>query len=514
MLGKSYIIAIYCCIRAVLYPNSKIIIAAGSKSQSKLILTQKIMKELLPSSEALQKEISEIKTSGQEAVVKFHNGSFIECVTSTNSARGYRATTLILDEFRLIKKDILDSVLRKFLIAPRYLPFKEKNPEYANYPMESNKEIYISSAWYKSHWAWAKFKDFTNSMLKGKDYFVCDFPYTVSVDNGLLSKKQVEAVREEEDMNEISWQLEMEGIFYGENSNAFFKSDELNRLRVLNRMFYPPTEVEWLQSKKKYGKYKCNIPKMQGEKRIIGCDIALAKGVKNDNSVFTCMRLIPEPDGTYTRELVHMETYNGMSSNQQALKVKRLYYDFEADFIIIDSNGVGVSVFNELQRSQYDEERDIEYRGFTCFNDDNTVDKTLAINSLPVIYSLKPSNLQINHSINMGLKDAITKGKVKLPINENEAKSMLIETADFLKKDTYSQSILLRPYIQVSALINEMIGLGYTVMSGNIKVYEIGSAKKDRFSSWAYSNFLADLLEKENIKNLIYDDDMIFMFHN
>ena len=30
-LGKSFIIAVYCCCRAILYPNSKIIVGAGSR---------------------------------------------------------------------------------------------------------------------------------------------------------------------------------------------------------------------------------------------------------------------------------------------------------------------------------------------------------------------------------------------------------------------------------------------------------------------------------------------------
>nr|DAJ13122.1 MAG TPA: terminase-like protein [Siphoviridae sp. ctBWu8] len=31
MIGKSYLISIYCIIRAVLYPNSLIVVAAGTK---------------------------------------------------------------------------------------------------------------------------------------------------------------------------------------------------------------------------------------------------------------------------------------------------------------------------------------------------------------------------------------------------------------------------------------------------------------------------------------------------
>ena len=50
-------------------------------------------------------------------------------------------------------------VLRKFLTAPRHPKFMDK-PEYKNYPQERNKEIYVSSAWMKSHWSFNKLKSY------------------------------------------------------------------------------------------------------------------------------------------------------------------------------------------------------------------------------------------------------------------------------------------------------------------------------------------------------------------
>ena len=52
---------------------------------------------------------------------------------------------LVADEFRLIKLDIINSVLKQFLTNPRKPPFLEK-PEYKDYPLESNMEIkrYVS----------------------------------------------------------------------------------------------------------------------------------------------------------------------------------------------------------------------------------------------------------------------------------------------------------------------------------------------------------------------------------
>lgn len=506
MIGKSYLISIYCIIRAVLYPNSLIVVAAGTKGQAKLIVTQKIVKELMKS-EAISREIKEYKTGANDASVTFWNGSTIECVTSTDNSRGYRSHVLVLDEYRMIKKDILDSVLRKFNAAPRKPPYMFKK-EYSHLKPQKNKELYISSAWYKSSWAYDKFISYRNAMCKGKSYMCCVLPYTVPLEHGLLDEDTVRDIRNEEDMDEISWLMEMEGIWWGESSDAYFKSIELNPLRTLTKAFYPPTEIEYAQTK---GKFKRNIPKINGEKRIIGADIALAAGEQNDNSVYTLMRMLPDGDG-YRREVVYIESHNGMNSEKQAIRIKQLFYDFEADYIIIDSQGIGISVFNELQKSNYDNDRDIDYEAFTCFNDDNTVDKQMARGALPVIYSLKPASSSINHTIITSFKDAILKKKIKFLMNNSEAKDELIDKNNDLLTKSEEMARLLKPYMQTTLLINEMINLEWSINSGHIRVSEKGNNRKDRYSSCAYSNYLADLLEKEELRKKKRNNKQIFSF--
>lgn len=460
-------------------------------------------------SEAISREIKEYKTSANDASVTFWNGSTIECVTSTDNSRGYRSNVLVLDEYRMIKKDILDSVLRKFNAAPRIPPYMTKN-EYKHMKPDQNKELYISSAWFKSSWAYDKFISYRNAMCKGKSYFCCDLPYTVPLEHGLLTQEAVDAIKSEEDMDEISWDMEMNGMWYGESSTAFFKSSELNPLRTLDRAFYQPTNLEYLQNK---GKIKCNIPKINGEIRIIGADIALSAGKENDNSVYTLLRMLPDGE-EYRREIVHIESHNGLNSSKQATKLKELFYDFESDYIIIDSQGVGISVFNELQKSVYNNDRDVDYEAFTCFNEDKTVDKQMSRGALPVIYSLKVTNAQMNHEITMGLKDAILKGKLRLLMNNSEAKDMLIESNNKLIKDGAEQARMIKPYMQTTLLINEMINLEYSINSGYIKVFEKGNARKDRFSSLAYANYLANIMEKEEIKKRqVYDDEVICLWN-
>ena len=92
--AKSFIIALYVCCRAILYPRSKIVIGSGLVKQSKLIITDKIENELCEMSPVLKREIASIKSSNNEAQVTFHNGSYIVVV----NMRGPRSNVAIREE--------------------------------------------------------------------------------------------------------------------------------------------------------------------------------------------------------------------------------------------------------------------------------------------------------------------------------------------------------------------------------------------------------------------------------
>lgn len=176
--------------RAILYPGSKIILASGNKKQAGNIITEKIV-DLQRQSPALDREIKEIKTQHDNICCIFKNGSIIRVATSGDGSRGMRGNVLVADEFRLIKEKDINFVLKQFLTAPRKPPFMEK-PEYENYPRENNKELYLSSAFLKSHWSYNKFETTVKSMCEGKPSFACDIPYICSLDHDLLLKEKIE----------------------------------------------------------------------------------------------------------------------------------------------------------------------------------------------------------------------------------------------------------------------------------------------------------------------------------
>lgn len=131
-IGKSFLVALYALAIASLRPGLPVIIASGTRGQGQLIITQKIDKELRLKYPNIAREIKAIKTGNNECVVILHNGSTIQAVTSTDNARGYRAGVLICDEFRLIKEDTLNKILRPFLNYVR-------QPKFVNLPKYAKK---------------------------------------------------------------------------------------------------------------------------------------------------------------------------------------------------------------------------------------------------------------------------------------------------------------------------------------------------------------------------------------
>ena len=243
------------------------------------------------------------------------------------------------------------------------------------------------------------------------------------------------------------------------------------------------------------------MKKKDGEIRLIGCDIAVcgsSSRVSNDNSVFTLMRMLPNGDG-FVREVVHMESYSGMDVDDQATRIKRLFTEFEADKIIIDAQGVGYSVLNALGKSSYDKTIDEHYEPFIPYDSSTSIDIEFVKEGKPVVYVFKGYE-QTNNNIVVFLKNAFMSKKIRLLIDENEKKNDFNNDKEFHSNSTYQANKLI-PFIQTSQFVFETINLEYEVRpTGNIAIKEKGKNRKDRFSSLAYTNYLAQLIEDEDYR--------------
>ncbi|WHF25351.1 terminase family protein [Bacillus altitudinis] len=496
-LSKSFMIAIFACARCVLYPNTKVVIASGVKKQAKLIITEKIEKELMQYPN-LSREIKQIRSSSNEAMVVFHNGSTIEAVTSNENSRGYRGNILILEEFRMIDENVLKTVLKPFLNVYRQPPYLKK--EKYRHLTEENIEVYISSAHYTSNWMWKSMQAARDAMLKGRDTMIFSLDYLTSIYHGLLSKERIDKDRESSDFDEISFTMEYENLMYGQNSNALYKLDDITKNRTLKKPFYPITNIEYsTQKQKRKEKLK------DGEIRILSVDVALMGGDANDNTVITCMRLLPNGD-KYQRKVPYIETLEGNHTEDQAIRIKQLFEDFQASYVALDTHGNGMSVYDALAKVNYDEERDVEYEAWCAFNDEEMRKRAKTPNPLPVVFSIK-GNTKLNHEIASALRVNLQSSNIELLISEIEGSDFLSDKSSYKNADIEEKVRMKTPYIQTTLLVNELVNLNHEIVGGFIKIKEKSGKRKDRYSSLAYGNYLARHLESERLTKNNYDED-------
>jgi hypothetical protein len=85
--AKTWLCGVAAVSRAVLYPNSQIVVVSLTKEQAAIIVDEKI-RSLRDNYPNVAREISNITASLNKWSVDFHNGSTIRIVPSRDSARG------------------------------------------------------------------------------------------------------------------------------------------------------------------------------------------------------------------------------------------------------------------------------------------------------------------------------------------------------------------------------------------------------------------------------------------
>jgi hypothetical protein len=114
--GKTFLLALYASMKAILHPGSKIVIVGAGFRQAKLVF--KYIEQLYNASPIFQEAVggSERPKYGSDAATLQVGLSQITAIPigDGEKIRGLRATVLIADEFASIPEDIFDIVIKPF----------------------------------------------------------------------------------------------------------------------------------------------------------------------------------------------------------------------------------------------------------------------------------------------------------------------------------------------------------------------------------------------------------------
>jgi hypothetical protein len=239
--------------------------------------------------------------------------------------------------------------------------------------------------------------------------------------------------------------------------------------------------------------------------------MAFVENKRNDNSIYTCYRALPESyhydrdsdDGVeiskgYRRVPCYMESIQGGETMKQAIRIRQLYEDFDADYIVLDCRNAGIAVYDLLARVLYDEERGVEYSPLRCMNDESIASRIYIDGADECIFAINASQ-KLNSEIAIDFRRVLTEEKIDLLVNfEKASEEILPNIKEYISApDADTQFFYERPFLETQEFISETTGLVYEkkAQTGAIVISEQGSNRKDRYTSASYGSYFISQLE-------------------
>ena len=500
--AKSFDIGLFAIDAALLYPSCNVLVTSMTLTQSNLILDEKIDKIFCTEGTRWSSPVlCQLRKDGWikfkkddntgAKIVEFGNNSKIFAVNCGDSARGKRSQIVIVDECVLVKRKDFEEIIsptlevRKFAGRPK------------DYP-EETKQIFLSSAKTKTNWMWTH--------LKKYGFFAGDI--FTAVANGIQTAKQY--IQKKEDTDDMSFEQEYLNIFLGSNENSIFKFEDFEQNQILEHPFYVRTIEQIMDSEPNSYKFTDDWI------RIIVCDIALASGNENDNSVYIFMAINKE---TGERRVENIIVKNGLNTLLQVRNMKRYFYEYHASYLMMDVKGVGQGVYDLMTVETEDNEFNMTYPAWTvCLDKDlkissdtvinDKIQRTISSDAKEVIIPFAGTS-DLNSEMHLALRKALKDKIISLLKDDSEMK-VKIEDSDprFVLKSAEEKAQAILPFIQTKYMINEAISLEVKFLdNGNIKLQEAKRTDvKDRYMTLAMGNLLADKIY--NKYNKQYDDEV------
>ena len=483
--SKSFITILGMVLQCIFMPRTKRFICAPMKAQAAQIAKEKLT-EIFRAWPLLRREViggdlTEVPGNyGKDYVtLRFRNGSQFDVVGALESSLGGRRHGGLLDEIKLHDEELVNTVVLPLMNVSRRLPDGTVNPKEPN-----QQQICATSAWLKTSFAYIKLIDmFVDSIINPNSTFVFGCDYRVPVMHGLLARDFVNKLKMSPSFNEETFAREYLSIWTGGGDESWFDFDKLQRYRKIKN---PEKHANFRVGSNQY--------------YLISVDV----GRLSDQTVACIWRvniLQEKHYATLVNIFVLGRQAEKKTFQEQAIDIKRLINDFQPREVVIDCNGLGVGLADEMIRTQLDENGN-ELPAYGFFNNDDY--KKIQPKDAPqILYSLK-ANGPLNSKIHGNAYSRINSGMVRFLISEQEARTALLATKTGQKMKTEERIKRLMPHELTTKLFEEMSNLRLKKSGLDIVLEQINPRfPKDKYSAFAYGLWRIKELEEENYKKVV-----------
>lgn len=464
--GKTYdeVLAMY--LTSIFFPGIDLAMTAQTKENAAELIKDK-HSEIMKHFPMLENEIKgKPRFSKNDAEVNFKSDSKIDNLANAQSSKGQRRKRINIEESALLNDALFQDALKPIIEVPRYTIGKLGIVD----PCELNQQInFFTTSGFRGSDEYQRSIQMYNNMVNLKGDMVLGSSWFLACWYGRGSTKS-QILKKKKEMSPVAFAQNYESRWVGSADHALVNINKLMECRSLTetQIFAKPDDEFYL-----------------------GVDVARSQNTNNNQSSVCVAKVKRNKDKTriVSVDIVNIiNISNIMNFDAQACIIKQIKKRYNARGVIIDSNGLGIGLTDQLLKESFDPITNESLGCWDTINDDNTPEYPEEAEK--ILYSLKAQGYQ--SKIVTNFIDMVDSKKLRLLCSKQLNDFSVVEQDDFDNK--------VAPFLQTDCLFEEIANLKLKQLpNGNVTIERVvKKMDKDRVSAliyvlWYINEFCKDL---------------------
>lgn len=382
-----------------------------------------------------------------------------------------------MEESALINNEVFQDALEPIPNVPRRTIGKQSKIN----PDELSGQIHFLTTAYFKNSEYERSLQMIDEMAELKGIFLLGSDWQLACQYG-RGETKTQILSKKEKLSPVFFATNYESRWVGSTDNCLVDINKLMELRTL-----PKAEIKG-DGKSEY---------------YIGVDVARStKTSNNQTSIVVGKVKRDKNDKVKHIQIINMINLpNGMNFTGQAIVIKRLKSIFLAKKVILDGNGLGVGLVDELLKSHIDPVTGEELIAFDTINTEHESDEAEVDKCLWVINAQGINTDVIVNFIN------VVDTKILQLLDKVDQNNMVAGDNDFMKNGYLAS-------IQTEFFIEEVANLQLKTLNGGKLTVERNSKSldKDRYSATAYMIYYIMAYENKTKKQSTLDISQLLQF--
>lgn len=449
--GKTLIEVMVMVHASVFFPNMEFVMTAQTRENAAALLEDKF-NELIKFYPLLKEEIYKSSFRVNLAEIEFHNGSKIDILANNQSSKGRRRKRIMVEESALLNNKVYEDVLEPIPNVPRRTVGRKGIID--DHEMNGQNH-FLTTTGFRGSDEFYRSLSMLEKMKNLEGYFVLGASWELGCYYG-RGEAKARILEKKEKISPVMFARNYCEKWVGSSDSQFVNANKLIDCRVL-------TKAE--TKGKQYGEY------------VLGVDVARSMNSNNNQSSISILGIQRAVNHKIKNiDLVNLITITGTQNfEHQAVIIKKLKRQYNAQIVIVDSNGLGTGLCDCLVKENYDYSTGETMECWATINTDRMSDVE---NSERCIYELNAQSAQ--NEIVVKFIDAVESHTLRLLEKRQDA------NYDLNDNENYQENVL--PFIQTDFLIDEILNLKIKHLSnGNLTLERVvPKMDKDRVSATIY----------------------------